>query len=196
MDFSKNPTGDLLRNSRRALDDDVVLGGWCGSICWRCEPSLDEVNVVLVNDVMMKSWGSGRVCLGQGQMSVLDPADKIPQDENKTKSSHGLCSFSCDSCHTEEHQSYLTPWVRVANENTGHQYYQLLSWKEKNDYCKKWLLHLLNCASVAEMNCVPPWWQTCGNNEVSIVGVLLIFCLILECFSMMFSQSLFFECIL
>jgi len=58
---------------------------------WRCEPSLGDGNIVLVNDVMVKSWGSGRVCLGQGRLSVLDPADKIPQDKNKTKSSRGLC---------------------------------------------------------------------------------------------------------
>ena len=53
----------------------------------------------LVSDVMMNLWGSGRVCLGKGRSSILDPTDKIPQDENKTKSSHGLRSFSCDSCH-------------------------------------------------------------------------------------------------
>jgi len=39
------------------------------------------------------------VCLGKGWSSILDPADKIPQDENKTKSSHGYCLFLCDSCH-------------------------------------------------------------------------------------------------
>jgi len=38
------------------------------------------------------------VCVGKGQSSVLDPADKIPLDENKTKSSHGYCLFPCDSC--------------------------------------------------------------------------------------------------
>jgi len=38
------------------------------------------------------------VCLGKGQLSVLDPMDKVPQDENKTKSSHSDHSFLCDSC--------------------------------------------------------------------------------------------------
>jgi len=28
------------------------------------------------------------VCLGKGQTPALDPMDKVPQDENKTKSSH------------------------------------------------------------------------------------------------------------
>jgi len=41
---------------------------------------------------------SGMVCLGKGQSSILDPMDKVPQDENKTKSSHGNCLFPCDSC--------------------------------------------------------------------------------------------------
>ncbi len=39
------------------------------------------------------------VCLGKGRLSILDPADKVPQDENKTKISHSNCSFLCDSCH-------------------------------------------------------------------------------------------------
>ncbi len=39
------------------------------------------------------------VCLGKGRLSILDPMDKVPQDENKTKSSHSYCSLLCDSCH-------------------------------------------------------------------------------------------------
>jgi len=38
------------------------------------------------------------VCLGKGWSSVLGPTDKVPQDENKTKSPHSDCSFLCDSC--------------------------------------------------------------------------------------------------
>ncbi len=37
--------------------------------------------------------------LVRGQLSILDPVDKVPQDENKTKSSHSTRSFLCDSCH-------------------------------------------------------------------------------------------------
>jgi len=63
----------------------------------------------LANDVMVNLSGSGRVCLGKGQLSVLDLADKIPQDENKTKSSHGDHLFPCDSCHS--------PFVRNPRQN-------------------------------------------------------------------------------
>jgi len=38
------------------------------------------------------------VCLGKGWSSVLGPMDKVPQDENKTKCSHSIGSFLCDSC--------------------------------------------------------------------------------------------------
>ncbi len=38
------------------------------------------------------------VCLGKGWSSVLGPMDKVPQDENKTESSHSDHSFLCDSC--------------------------------------------------------------------------------------------------
>jgi len=31
---------------------------------------------------------NGMVCLGKGRSPILDPTDKVPQDENKTKSSH------------------------------------------------------------------------------------------------------------
>jgi len=41
-----------------------------------------------MNDVIVRVWGEGAVCLGKGQSSALGPADKVPQDENKTKSSH------------------------------------------------------------------------------------------------------------
>jgi len=51
------------------------------------------------------------VCLGKGQLSVLDPMDKIPQDENKIKSSHGLHSFSCDSCQFFDKTEFIkTQW--------------------------------------------------------------------------------------
>jgi len=38
------------------------------------------------------------ICPGKGRLSVLDPADKVPQDGNKTKSSHSNRPFLCDSC--------------------------------------------------------------------------------------------------
>jgi len=41
------------------------------------------------------------VCLGKGWSSVLGPADKVPQDENKTKSLHSNHSFLCDSYQAE-----------------------------------------------------------------------------------------------
>jgi len=46
------------------------------------------------------------VCLGKSQLSILDPVDKVPQDENKTKSSHSNCSFLCDSCQI----SWIIQW--------------------------------------------------------------------------------------
>ena len=52
----------------------------------------------LVNDIIVRLSGAKVVCLGKGWLSVLDPMDKVPQDENKTKSSHGNCLFLCDSC--------------------------------------------------------------------------------------------------
>jgi len=42
---------------------------------------------------------NGTACLGKGWSSVLDPRDKVPQDENKTKSPQGDHSSLCDSCH-------------------------------------------------------------------------------------------------
>jgi len=55
----------------------------------------------LVNDVIVWSWGERKVCLGKGWSSVLDPMDKIPQDETKTKSKHSDCLFPCDSCQNQ-----------------------------------------------------------------------------------------------
>jgi len=48
------------------------------------------------------------VCHGKGQASVLGPAGKLPQDENKTKRAHhdGGSLFLCDSCH-----KFLSVWV-------------------------------------------------------------------------------------
>jgi len=34
------------------------------------------------------------VCLDKGLLSVLDPTDKIPQDENKTKRTHMAIAYS------------------------------------------------------------------------------------------------------
>jgi len=48
------------------------------------------------------------VCLGKGWSSVLGPADKVLQDENKTKSSHSDCSFLCDSCQVVGLQGGIT----------------------------------------------------------------------------------------
>jgi len=48
----------------------------------------------LVNDVMVEMWGVERVCLGKGGASILGPADKVPQDENKTKRTHTAIAYS------------------------------------------------------------------------------------------------------
>jgi len=48
----------------------------------------------LETDVIEWMWGEWMVWLGKGPWSVLAPMDKVPQDENKTKSSHS----GRDSC--------------------------------------------------------------------------------------------------
>jgi len=34
------------------------------------------------------------VCHGKGRVSILGPADKVPQDENKTKRTHMAIAYS------------------------------------------------------------------------------------------------------
>jgi len=78
----------------------------------------------LVNDGMVEMWGVEMVCLGKGQSSILDPADKIPQDENKTKSSCSDCLFLCDSCQLYwETFSMSEPWLIQFEPFTDKQYF-------------------------------------------------------------------------
>ena len=61
------------------------------------------------------------VLLGRDPWSVLDPMDKVPQDENKTKSSHSGRQFLCDTCQfqllitLEQHGLKLSKTYQVAS---------------------------------------------------------------------------------
>jgi len=113
VDFSRNPTGDLLNSSHWWGGSWGVM--WLGFVEGESRHWVNETSY-LANDVMVNLWGSGRVCLGQGGRSVLVPVDKIPQDKNKTKSSHSLRSFSCDSCHRGRQQNW---WVMIRTIKYG-----------------------------------------------------------------------------
>jgi len=78
------------------------MWSWRGDVAWfvegvSCHWWCERMS--LVNDVIERMWGEGVVWLGKGPWSVLVPVDKVPRDENKTKSPHSDRQFLCDSCH-------------------------------------------------------------------------------------------------
>jgi len=101
--------------------------------------------VVLVRILSVKSWGVKKVCCGKGWLSVLDPADKIPQDENKTKSSHGDHLFLCDSC-----QITWTPSAAAQIDCSSYQIWPIISFSKT--FCPAHILVKCTSPSVTDKN--------------------------------------------